>query len=78
MLVCHISIGRHLTPNAFLLLAGYNCIEKLYTFIPCDMAFVCPEDVEVQWIVEKSILLDFSFFFVLLTNESRNNKYYRH
>ena len=30
---------RHLTGNAFALLAGYHDTEKLYKFIPCDMAF---------------------------------------
>jgi hypothetical protein len=52
---------RHLTPNAFALDAGYNDTEKLYKFIPCEMAFDCPDEVEDHRIVAKSRKLQLEF-----------------
>jgi hypothetical protein len=59
--ICYSQSLKHLTPNAFPLLAGYNDTEKLYKFIPCEMAFVGPGEVDVQKIVAKSIKFQLEF-----------------
>ncbi len=52
---------KHLAPNAFPFDAGYNDTEKLYKFIPCDIAFDCPDEVEDHRIVAKSRKLQLEF-----------------
>jgi len=58
---CSNQSRKHLTENAFALLAGYNDTEKLYKFIPCDTALDCPDEVEDHNIVAKSRKLQLEF-----------------
>lgn len=54
------SLKRY-TGTAFALLARYNVSEKVCQFIPCDLAFDSPDEVEDQRIVSKSRNLQLEF-----------------